>query len=234
MMTFGDHVGEYAELYALGALEPEERLGIDRHLAGCAHCTREVGRAEAAVVALDDATLPRVEPPAGLGRRIAASAAALAPAKVIAFRPRANVPMRFALAASIALVVGLGGGVALDRSIGSHVSTRDEDALRTVAASHFLHASFTPAVAGAPTAKVLYARDRSWYYVIVDGDIAGCHVVARSSAGDFDAGPLQAGLQTSTLFVRTSALPRSLRLVKEGRAIATATLVALSNERPGR
>jgi len=224
MTRAGDHVGENAELYALGALDPQERADVDRHLATCLQCTREVGQAEAAVAMLDDATIPQVEAPPALGRRLAASVATLAASKVVPLR-RARWSPQLAMAASIALVVGLGGGIALDRSSGgSRAAIRDEKALEKVAASHFLHASFASLVPGAPTAKVLYARDGSWYYVIVDDDVSGCHVVARSAAGDVDAGSLVPGSQTSTLFVQPRARPLSLELVRDGRVIATAAL----------
>jgi hypothetical protein len=226
MTLVGDHVGENAELYALGALDPQERANLERHLANCLSCTREVGQAEAAVAMLDDATIPQVAPPPALAQRIAASAAALAASKVVPLRraPSWHV-QQLGLAASIALVVGLGGGIAFDRSTGgSHAATRDEDAIKTIAASHFLHATFASLVPGAPTAKVLYARDGSWYYVIVDDNVADCHVVARSAGGDVDGGSLVAGTQTSTLFVHPAVRPRSLELVRGGRVIATATL----------
>ena len=230
-MTSGEHLGENAELYALGVLEPEERASVEQHIADCAQCLREVGEAEAAVAALDDATIPQVQAPAALGRRLAASAAAVRPSKVIAFRPRWSVPPQLAMAASLALFVGLGGGFALDRSVvASHVPTRDEQAIATVAASHFLHASFTPVSPGAPTAKVLYSRDGSWYYVIVDAAIPDCHVIAHSQSGALDAGLMQPGTETSTLFVHPASRPQTLELTRGGQVIATATLAQPKTE----
>ena len=41
-----DHVGELAELCALGALEPRQRADVDAHAAGCERCTRALGEAE--------------------------------------------------------------------------------------------------------------------------------------------------------------------------------------------
>jgi len=228
MTGFGEHLGEQAELYALGVLDPEERQSVERHIAGCATCTREVGRAEEAVAALDDATVPQVDPPAELGRRIAASALP-APSNVVAFKRSVGIGRQWALAASIALIVGLGSGVALDRGLGgSQAPSNDELAIQTIAASHFLHASFQPASAGVPVAKVLYARDRSWLYVIVDADVAGYRVVGRSEKGALDFGALRPGKSTSTLFVRTTDRPRSLQIVDRGRIVASATLAALS------
>ncbi|MGP6156015.1 MAG: RskA family anti-sigma factor [Vulcanimicrobiaceae bacterium] len=58
-----DHIGELAELYALGALEPQERADIDAHAASCPRCARALGEAETAVAALDEVFVPRVEPP---------------------------------------------------------------------------------------------------------------------------------------------------------------------------
>jgi anti-sigma factor ChrR (cupin superfamily) len=53
-----DHVVDLAELYALGALEPEELAAIDAHVVSCADCRVAVGAAEATVAALDDAFVP--------------------------------------------------------------------------------------------------------------------------------------------------------------------------------
>jgi anti-sigma factor RsiW len=229
MTSFGEHLGEYAELYALGVLEPDERLSVERHLAECVRCTREVGQAEATVAALDDATIPQVEPPAGLARRLAAAPTALGP-PTAALKPRATFPMQLAVAASIALVVGLGGGILVDRGLdGARPQVRDEEALRTIAASHFLHASFQPALSGAPTAKVLYARDGSWLYVVVDASVGDYRVVARSHDHAVDLGALRPGAATSTLFVRNAPSPQTVELVRGGQVIETATLARLSN-----
>jgi hypothetical protein len=44
----------------------------------------------------------------------------------------------------------------------------DDAALSVLVHSHFNHVSMTPLAIGAPAAKILYARDGSWVYVIAD------------------------------------------------------------------
>src|SRR5271170_3638182 len=69
-----EHVGENAELYALGLLDTEERIALERHIAGCATCLGRVGAAEGTASSLA-APLPRLEPSGALRERLLASAA---------------------------------------------------------------------------------------------------------------------------------------------------------------
>jgi hypothetical protein len=215
-MTPDLHVAEMAELYALGTLDPEERARVDAHVATCAACERALGEAEATVTMLDDLTVARATPPARLGRRIAASAQAGSPARV-AGRSRATFTGWYATAASVAFVLGIGGGITADRMATAGKSNgADDRALATLATAHFLHESFRADTPGAPVAKVIYARDGGWLYVIVDAPDCRCRIVAGSGAGQRDLGPpLQHG-STSTLFVEAAGRPSTLRLVRDG------------------
>jgi len=68
-----DHFRDDYELYALGALESEEAAALEEHLAtGCAFCAAEVNRAfeQNEIVSR---TVPLVDPPARLRRRLAGS-----------------------------------------------------------------------------------------------------------------------------------------------------------------
>ena len=220
-----EHVGDSAALYALGALEPGERERIDAHVATCDRCLLELGRAEQAVAAIDDAMLPQIEPPAELGRRIAASAAAARPRRIGATPLRAP---RWFLAAAAALVlgVGLGGGALVRQSADVRAALqRDDLALATIATSHFKHESFAARAAGAPAAKVLYAPDGAWFYVIVDSGSCACRVVAHSAAGERDLGAPEARGATAVLLVRDFPRPASLDLIRNnGEPIARAAL----------
>ena len=51
------------DLYVLGALEGDEKLAIESHLAGCADCARKLAAARGRVAAISFAA-PRVEPSA--------------------------------------------------------------------------------------------------------------------------------------------------------------------------
>jgi hypothetical protein len=72
------HEGEeLLEAYALGALEPDERADVERHLAGCPECRARVRELEAAAHRLPQALAAAspLEPPAHLERRVLAGAA---------------------------------------------------------------------------------------------------------------------------------------------------------------
>jgi hypothetical protein len=223
------HLGELAELHALGALEPQERDAVEAHAARCADCSRALGAAEATVAALDDTFVPQLEPPARLGSRIAASARAvapLAPPRGAGVRPALPPRSFLATAAALLLAVGIGGGALLERSADTRQAARESAVLATIATSHFNHVSFTRRDASAPVAKVLYARDGAWFYVLVDSATCDCRVVAHSGTSERDLGPLEVRGSAATLFVRDfPARPIALDLVDaSGRILANATL----------
>ncbi len=227
----GEHIGELAELYALGVLEPHERVAVETHVASCAACARALGESEATVAALDDVFVPQFAPPERLAARIMASAQTVVPftphdaAATPAARPPRRLPSFLATAAALLLAAGLGGGVLLERNGDMRQAARDSAILATIASSHFQHVSFTSRDSAAPVSKALYARDGAWFYVVVDSATCACHVVARSAAGERDLGEPDARGSTATLFVRDFPRPTSLELVgASGRVIANATL----------
>ncbi len=219
--TLTKHVSEFAELYALGVLESQERANIDAHVVSCDPCARSLAEAEATVGALDEVFVPVVEPPARLGLRIAASSDVTAPI----VRPLSRVgwpPNRsgrlvtgfLAAAAALLLFVGIGGGMLFQRSATLRQDAQDSSVLATIAASHFNHASFTAREPDAPIAKVLYARDGRWFYVIVDSASCDCRLVARSATAQRNLGPLEIHGSTATRFVSDFPRPMSLELVR--------------------
>jgi hypothetical protein len=220
------HIGELAELYALGALEVRERAAVEAHAAHCARCSRALGEAEMAIAALDDAFVPEVEPPSRLGTRIAASAGVAAPPLRRAARPRAPFAGVLAAAAALALAVGIGAGTFVEREGQSERAAREGAVLATIATSHFYHVSFTAKAAGAPIAKALYARDGAWFYVIVASASCECRLIARSSSGERDLGVPQRRGAAATLFVRDFPRPTTLELVnRSGGVVSSASLV---------
>lgn len=140
------HVGENAELYAAGALNERERAAVDAHVARCGQCLRRVGEAEETVLALERgiavAPLPQADSP-----------------PVVAPLARRGVPAWWIpAAAAAALILGL--------LFGRAQRPAPNPATLAMIHSHFAHAQFAGA---GPAAKAIYARDRSWYYVIVSG-----------------------------------------------------------------
>lgn len=193
------HIGDAAELYAIGALSEEERAQVDAHVAQCNECLRRVGEAEETVLALE-----RVNVPAARARR---------QGNVLPFRRRAVSSWWIAgVAAAAAFVLGF---------LLPHRPSQTELATVAMLNSHFAHAQFTGA--GAPTAKVLYARDRSWYYVIVNGthryDVDG---VSNGEARNI--GATQPRGATSELFVKPSGRFDSIELRDAGRLVETAAI----------
>ena len=133
--------------YALGALPDEEAEAFEAHLATCAACRAELEELLPAVHALPASVEP-VPPPPALKARIMAEvereAALLAAAGPEAdrpararrrrsWRPRLGIPRAALAGALAALVVGIGAGVAIDRST--------HDRARTVPATMASHAS---------------------------------------------------------------------------------------------
>jgi len=225
----GRHLGDLAELHALGALEPDERAFVEAHVASCARCGEALGAAEATVAALDEAFVPLVAPPERLGERIAASAGValvrpLAPQRAV--RRSVSPSVRaLATAAALAFAVGIGGSALVERNADVREAGRQSAILATIANSHFNHVGFMARTAAAPVGKVLYARDGSWFYVIVDGVTCDCRVIARSAGGERDLGKLQVRGSTATLFVRDVPQPASLELVDAtGKVVSAANL----------
>jgi hypothetical protein len=221
------HLGELAELYALGALEPAERGAVEAHASACTACTAALGAAEQTVAALETAFVPSLAPPDRLAARIAASAATVVPLvpRRAAPRIRARTPL-FATAAALLLAVGLAGGALVERSSDVAETARESAILATIASSHFNHVTLTARAPAAPISKVLYARNGAWIYLIVDSASCDCRVAVRSAAGVQDAGQLDVRGSTATLFVRGLSRPEAVELRDaSGRVLASAKLV---------
>jgi hypothetical protein len=195
------HIGDAAELYALGALTPEEQAAVDAHVAQCSECLRRVGEAEETVLALERVNVP----PAG----------ALRTGSVLPFDRRRSSSTWWiaAVAAAAAFVLGF--------MLPHRAPQQPELATLAMLHSHFAHAQFTGP--GAPSAKVLYARDRSWYYVIVEG-MHRYHVYGVQSGQSVDIGSTQPRQDTSELFVGTSSRFDSIELHESGKLVEAAAI----------
>jgi len=194
-----DYTLERRDAYALGTLSLEERNQLDDHLAVCASCSRAIGEAERVVCAMIEMTTPLVSAPATLESRI----------KRIAEPRRSKGPsaMWGALAAAVILTLGLSTMHFREETL------RSDAVLATIATSHFKHVSLTSHTIGAPPAKVLYAPDRSWIYLIVDAAPCECHLIAVYGNRVRDFGAPEQNDLTSTLFIKNAGKPASVRLV---------------------
>jgi hypothetical protein len=197
-----EHLGEDAELFALGVLDDDERARVEAHAAECVECSRRLGEAETVVAELASSYT-------GQG-------------KVVALPQRARSRGWMATAAAFAVAIGV--------TIASLVQTQhlqarlsaDDAILATIATSHFNHTTFTKAAADGPTAKVINGRHGEWLYVIVDAPVSDMHVVANRAGTNVDLGTLQIHGRTSTLFKRDPGTLDRIDLQRNGSVIETA------------
>jgi anti-sigma factor RsiW len=107
-MDTHDTIAELLGVYALDAVEPDEAVRVEAHLATCAACRTEVDEhREVAALLAETGTAP---PPALWDRiqaGISVEDAAPAGAQVIPLRPRRQVMAPLAAAAAAAVMVGL-------------------------------------------------------------------------------------------------------------------------------
>jgi hypothetical protein len=210
-MTYG-HVGEFAELYALGALDERERAAVETHLVACEPCTRLVGAAESHV-ALIASLEPRREAPPALDRRVHSTLYAQ------------RIAWRFPAAVAAALVVGLAPSLYLwgqERAMHRAMFATDSAMARLASAPHRT-ASFG-ASAGGPAGQVMYAPDGSWYVVVIRNatkalDVVWMHDGQRSMLGR--AMPVG---DVSALYLPKSHRMDTLALMDGDRVVAQATL----------
>lgn len=195
-MQADEHIGESAELYAIGALDPAERAEVDGHIAHCAQCLRRVGEAEETVLALERVNV--VDHATHVER----------------------VPLRFARR-SVAWLLPLtaAAAFALGMLFPRPAPQRDLATLAMIG-SHFSHAQF---VGSGPPAKVIYARDHSWYYVIVASK-ARYTVVGVRNGSSIALGTTQPNGATSALFTRPHAAFGRLELRENGTVVNTVSI----------
>ncbi len=210
-----EHLGEDAELYPLGILDDDAARNVERHVALCSECAERVAQAQAVAGSLA-AALPLATPSPALERRMRESARP----RLSSGRFRANV-FRFAVAAAFVLVfLGLGLHTLLLRQ---RLAAEDV-ALVTMVHSHFNHVSMSPESANPVAAKILYARDGSWIYIIADKPGGALRAIAHTAAGVTDLGVLGSSDETATLLVHPREPIRSIILQRSGTNVASAKL----------
>ncbi|HLI95820.1 MAG TPA: zf-HC2 domain-containing protein [Candidatus Baltobacteraceae bacterium] len=207
-MSVVEHVGELAELYALGTLSDAQRARVDVHVNACEECAARIGEAEAVVAAL----VADVTPPRTLDARMRSAIQT----------PRSSWWIG-ALAAA-AFVLGLLPSAWLWQSSQSR-NAADQNRRSAIVAmlhSHFTHAQFVGLASDAPKAKALFARGKTWCYVVAQTNKA-YDVRAESGARSSDLGRLHVSGDTAELFV-PSTDAQALVLLDGARPVARVTL----------
>jgi hypothetical protein len=208
------HLGEDAELYPLGILDDEAARNVERHIASCSECAARVEEAQAVASSLA-AALPRATPSPALERRLREST-----------RPRPSVKrggalFSLAIAAAFALAFLGAGWQAL---VLRERLQREDVAFVSMVHSHFNHVPMSPASPNPVAAKILYARDGSWIYIIADKPGGPLHAVAQAPGGVADLGLLSSTGETATLLVHPRERIRSIVLQRAGTNVAFAKL----------
>ena len=208
-MRDGDHVGEDAELYALGALANLERARIERHLVTCDECSKRVGEAESTVLAFieDDArgaASPHARPPA-FARRRPAWAAAVAAAIVAGF---------FAW-----------GLTTMHERSAHETEVAQTSAISAMLSGHFAHVAFAARAPGAPAAKAIYAREGGWIYVIAAPGTDALAIAVSRHGRQRPAGTLPGSGDVRSSFIILPGRVDAIALLDGGVTIATAHLV---------
>jgi hypothetical protein len=213
-----DHLGEGAELLALGALEPEEARAIERHVSECADCAARLAEAQLTAASLST-VLPAARPSAELDARVGAALRGLSKPRGLR---RGLASRRLAVAAAFILICG---GAAFEAMRGVAELVERDTIVATLARSHFDHAAMTPLAGISLTAKVIYGKPpATWLYIVVDEPERDLRAVARTSEGAVDLGLLAATRKTASLFTDPHASVTSVELHRAGITVASARL----------
>jgi hypothetical protein len=163
-----EHIGELAELYALGALEPAEAAQVDAHAAGCASCLRRLGEAEDSVTAmmrLDAQSQPSNALRARMRRAVDPHDA------LRVARPARTRPLWLSLAAAVVIAL-LPAGYLLRQNMAQREALRAAASTNSAIVAQLARGplnmvNFTNAEGVPVDARVMYNRTGSWYLVVV-------------------------------------------------------------------
>jgi hypothetical protein len=209
-----DHIGENAELYAMGQLGELESSRVEHHVRTCGACAQRLGEAEAAVLRLIELGDVASEAPAELDRRI---------------RFGGQPPRAWIAAVAAAFLIGLlPWGVTTLRHSNAEIGSNQQLAMNAMLAGHFLHTPVVALVPGAPNAKVIYPREGGWLYVLVGPASQPLDVVAIAGNERTTIASIAPGTQTRAAFVAIAQRVSTVQLLENGTPIASARIVYAS------
>lgn len=221
MLDPEEHAGELAELYALGELNDLDRARVERHAAACDACARRIGEAEATVLRLIESdAMPPI--PERLDRRPRFTARSARP-------PRAWIA-----AVAAAFVIGLlPWGIETTQQRSANDAARGQQAaLQAMLAGHFIHAPFAPLAPNAPAAKVIYAREGGWLYVIVAPGSDSLDVATIIAGKRAVVATIAAGKATRFAFILQPVRVDSMQLLDRGVPVAQARVIYATSKEP--
>jgi len=210
-----DHLGDTAALYALGALESDERVAAGEHLETCDACRRLLAQAQADVTSIS-AAQEQFEPPAALRERIARTLEPPVPKPARAQRFSAWT----AVAAAIVIALLPTGYLLHENMAMQQAMATDVEAVARVATSPHR----TVAFAGTD-ARVMYAPDGSWYCVVVRGATEPLHVVWPHDGTQTMLGTAMPHGNVAVLYLPQSHRMERLSLMLGDRVVGQAQLV---------
>jgi hypothetical protein len=210
-----DHIDDSAALYALGVVDDELRVRIDRHVAECDACNELLGAAEndvAAMAAAQPLRQPQAAPVARRPQRQPRS-----------WRPTSAWPVWGALAAAVAIAV-LPSTYFWHQNQAMHgAMVANADAMNRLAISSFRTAAFNGMNQGA-SARVMYAPDGSWYVVLVHGATKPLQVAWMHDGRQTMLGAAEPHGDVAMLYLPKSHRMNQLALFDGQRVVAEAQL----------
>jgi hypothetical protein len=211
-----EHLGDDAELYPLGILDAAAAQHVEEHIATCPSCAERVAQALTVAGSLA-AALPAREPSPELGERLRESTTPRTQR-----RARNRFDLAWALAAALVLaLLALGWQNIVLRK---HLA-RQEIALAMLVHSHFNHVSMIAAPGNTIAAKILYARNGSWIYIIVENPSSSLRAVGQTPVGTLDLGTLERSGDIATLLRHPRVRVHSIALKRGNVTLASAVLV---------
>ena len=208
------HIDELAELYALGALDDDERAQIDAHLTLCDACTQRIGEAEALALLLIEAE-----------QQIPAQPARPEPSNVVPLRARRFSLREFSLATAAALIIGILPTSYFGMRM-THMSAamQAQNQLVTRLASNDYRRVAFAGDANSPSGHVMYANDGSWYYIVVDDASRPLRVAWQHNGVDHMLGSVAPSGNRAVLYLAQSSKMDSLALMDGNTIVASAKL----------
>jgi len=177
------HLGDLAELHALGALHADESAALEAHLRGCSDCAAQVAAAHHDVALVASMETQRNAPPQ-MAHRIE---------RIFLIPPgrrSRSAPFSWPMAGlAAAFLIGMLPSLYFWKQNASlHGAMLVQTAAMERLATTPHRTAFFRATPGAPPAEVAYAPDGSWYVVMVHGaskalTVAWMHGGARTLLG---------------------------------------------------